>query len=35
MIDYKYQDDSEHPLTWIDVLASIGLFATLALLIFI
>lgn len=35
MIDYKYKDDSEQPLTWLDVLASVGLFAVLALLIFI
>lgn len=35
MIDYKYKDDAEQPLTWQNVLASVGLFSVLALIIFI
>lgn len=33
MRDYKYLDEAEQPLTWADVLGSVGVFAIVAMLV--
>lgn len=35
MQDFKYLDDIEQPLSWWDVLGSVGVFASVAMLVII
>ncbi len=35
MQDFKYLDEAEPPLSWWDVLGSVGVFATVAMLVII